>query len=174
MDRRKLLVTFFGCGLLRPAPGTWGSAGALVMSTFVLFFLVTQYNFTPFTRIVYSSILCVLAVLALAGGVWAGPWAIAEYGGNARKSKDPSEFVLDEAAGMWLSLVALPMTSWRTAAIVCGTQFLLFRVFDIVKPPPAKQLERLPAGWGIMMDDIAAGVLANVVGQIAFRILWPM
>jgi len=54
-----------------------------------------------------------------------------------------------------------------------AVQFFLFRVFDIVKPTPARQLERLPHGWGIMADDLAVAVYVNLIGQVAFRYLWP-
>jgi phosphatidylglycerophosphatase A len=57
----------------------------------------------------------------------------------------------------------------RHTAAVLAVQFFLFRLFDVVKPPPARQLERLPAGWGILLDDLAAGIYANIVGQVVFR-----
>jgi phosphatidylglycerophosphatase A len=74
---------------------------------------------------------------------------------------DPGPVVVDEVMGMWVTLVAAPL-SWPAA--LAG--FLLFRVFDIVKPPPARRLERLPGGWGIMADDLAAGVYAWAALQI--------
>jgi phosphatidylglycerophosphatase A len=69
---------------------------------------------------------------------------------------DPGLVVVDEIVGMWVSLVALPLTP-----ATVGVAFLLFRVFDVVKPYPARELEDLPGGWGIMSDDVAAGVYAN-------------
>lgn len=70
---------------------------------------------------------------------------------------DPSEVVIDEVVGMMVTLAYLP---WSFISI--GLGFLLFRVFDIIKPPPARQLERLPGGWGIVMDDVVAGIYANL------------
>ena len=70
---------------------------------------------------------------------------------------DPSEVVIDEVVGMMVTLAYLP---WSFVSI--GLGFLLFRVFDILKPPPARQLESLPGGWGIVIDDVVAGVYANL------------
>jgi phosphatidylglycerophosphatase A len=82
--------------------------------------------------------------------------------------------VLDEFAGQWIALIALPMMNWQQAFAVCAAQFFLFRLFDILKPPPASWLERLPAGWGIVADDLAAGIYANIIGQLIFRWLWVL
>lgn len=79
---------------------------------------------------------------------------------------DPGPVVIDEVMGMWVTLIAAPLT-WPTA--LAG--FLLFRAFDIVKPPPARQLERAHGGWGIMLDDLAAGAYAWIVLQIALAIV---
>jgi phosphatidylglycerophosphatase A len=75
--------------------------------------------------------------------------------------EDPSIVVIDEIVGMWISLLFLP----RSIATVLAA-FLFFRAFDIIKPPPARQLERLKGGWGVMLDDAAAGVYANVAVQL--------
>ncbi len=75
---------------------------------------------------------------------------------------DPSIVVIDEIAGMWISLMLLPQSPAITAIA-----FILFRLFDIIKPPPARRLERIKGGWGIMLDDVAAGLYAN----IALRVL---
>jgi phosphatidylglycerophosphatase A len=81
----------------------------------------------------------------------------------ARESgrKDPGHVVIDEAAGQLIALIGV-VPDWRHAVI----SLLLFRIFDILKPPPIRQLERLPAGTGIMMDDVAAGILALVCAQL--------
>jgi len=79
---------------------------------------------------------------------------------------DPGKVNIDEIAGMTVALIGLPKTwIFWTAAL------LLFRLFDIVKPPPAKRLESLPGGWGIMLDDIAAGFYANIAAQLLRTIL---
>lgn len=80
---------------------------------------------------------------------------------------DPGPVVIDEVMGQCVSLIAAPLT-WNTALL----GFLLFRAFDIVKPPPARQLERAHGGWGIMLDDLAAGVYAAIVLRVAV-IYWP-
>lgn len=72
--------------------------------------------------------------------------------------KDPSEVVWDEVVGMWIALLFLP-ARWYIAA----TAFFVFRLFDIVKPPPARHFDRMPGGFGIMMDDVIAGIYANIV-----------
>jgi phosphatidylglycerophosphatase A len=81
----------------------------------------------------------------------------------ARESgrEDPGHVVIDEVAGQLIALIAIP-ADWRHAAL----SLLLFRAFDILKPPPIRQLERLPAGTGIMLDDVAAGLFALAVAQI--------
>lgn len=76
---------------------------------------------------------------------------------------DPSIVVIDEIVGTWITLVFLPKT-----VFVIVVAFFAFRVFDIVKPPPARQLEQLPDGWGIMLDDVVAGIYANVAVQILY------
>ncbi len=80
---------------------------------------------------------------------------------------DPGPVVIDEVMGQCVTLIAAPLT-WKAALL----GFLLFRAFDIVKPPPARQLERAHGGWGIMLDDLAAGVYAAVVLRIAVT-YWP-
>ena len=75
--------------------------------------------------------------------------------------EDPPIVVIDEVVGMWISLLFLPKGIW-----IAPLAFLFFRIFDIFKPPPARQLERLKNGWGIMLDDVVAGVYANVAVQI--------
>jgi len=87
---------------------------------------------------------------------------------RASRTEDPQFVVIDEVAGQWITLLFSPVT-WKT--LVVG--FILFRGFDIVKPPPVRQLERLPEGTGIVADDVAAGVLALVVMQLLlhFRLL---
>jgi phosphatidylglycerophosphatase A len=96
--------------------------------------------------------------------LWLGRWSIVHFG-----DKDPSRFVLDEAAGICLTMLFLPASAGRMLAIKLLAVFLTFRVFDITKPPPARQLESLPSAWGILMDDLAAAVYANLACQIILR-----
>ena len=79
------------------------------------------------------------------------------FQGKGHVTPDPSIVVIDEIIGMWISLLLLPKT-----IPVVATAFVLFRLFDIVKPEPARQLEQLPNGWGIILDDVIAGIYANL------------
>jgi phosphatidylglycerophosphatase A len=80
---------------------------------------------------------------------------------RAHASKDPQFVVIDEVAGQWITFLLAPV-AWKT--LLAG--FILFRGFDIVKPPPVRQLERLPEGTGIVLDDVAAGIYALIVMQL--------
>jgi phosphatidylglycerophosphatase A len=151
-----LIATFFGIGRLRPGPGTWGSLAAVLIWLALSRFLQPAWQMPA---------LAGLAVIATAIGIPAAT-AVAQASGV----KDPQFVVIDEVAGQWITLLFAPV-AWKT--LLAG--FILFRGFDIVKPPPVRQLEKLPAGTGIVLDDVAAGVYALVVMQLLlhFRILSP-
>jgi phosphatidylglycerophosphatase A len=138
-----LVATFFGIGRLRPGPGSWGSAAAVVLSAGVAYLL------SPSLR---TPVAIALAVLVTLIGIPA-----ATRVSRASGVKDPQFVVIDEVAGQLITLIAVPLT-WKT--FLAG--FILFRAFDIIKPPPVRQLERLPEGTGIVLDDVAAGILALV------------
>jgi phosphatidylglycerophosphatase A len=147
------VATFFGAGLGKPGPGTWGSVAA------VLLWAGVAWGFhPPPTTLLF--ILLGGIVISIAVGVPAATIAARE---SARH--DPGFVVIDEVAGQWIALLGSP-TDWRHALIA----LLLFRIFDITKPFPARQLERLPAGWGIVFDDVAAGLYAW--GVAALLRLW--
>ena len=140
--RVRLVATFFGAGTFPAAPGTFGSLVALPFAIALL-----QIP-APFGR---------LALLVAVSGVLAlGIWASSRYC-EAVNRADAGEVVIDEVAGQWLALVfAAPDNPWHFFA-----GFLLFRFFDIVKPWPANWAQdQLPGGWGVMMDDIVAGMYA--------------
>jgi len=141
--------TFFGAGLGRPGPGTWGSVAALL-----LWFGASRLPGVTPTSLIWITSAGTLLVLAV--GIPAGTIVARETG-----REDPSFVVIDEVAGQWIALLACP-TDWKHALLA----LLLFRGFDIVKPSPARQLERLPGGWGIMLDDVAAGLYALAVVQV--------
>ena len=163
---RKLLITWFGLGYLPIAPGTWGSFGAVIV--FVPLALSPLGGDLPKLWAVVGA----LMVIAYFTGVGLGRWACEFFrSANPKRAKDPNPFVLDEVVGQWLSLLAVPFHSPASLAGVVIVQFFLFRVFDVFKPFPARRSERLPYGWGIMTDDMFAGVYANLVGQIVFRVL---
>ena len=141
--------TVFGAGLLRPGPGTYGSIAA------VLLWFAAAHVFQPGAlALAYGT--AGAAVLVTLIGIPAATTVARESGRD-----DPGHVVIDEVAGQLIALIAI-RADWPHALL----SLLLFRLFDIVKPPPVRQLERLPAGTGIMLDDVAAGLLALVVAQL--------
>jgi phosphatidylglycerophosphatase A len=142
-----LAGTFFGIGLLPGGPGTWASLAAAA-----LWFVVA--------RAAHPGPL-VLAVATFAAGAIATLIGIPAAAIVERESgrEDPGHVVIDEVAGQWIALALTPLDIGHALLA-----FALFRLFDITKPPPARQLERLHGGLGIMMDDIAAGVYALLAG----------
>lgn len=162
---RTTCLSGLGAGFLWPASGTWASLAAT--SLYLTAWLVLIASAAP--RAVLESLLA----LGILGASWLsvrwGPWAVARW-----NACDPRQFTLDEFAGQWVALVALPLSMNADAwSLVCvaGGQFVLFRIFDIFKPFPARQCEALPAGWGILMDDLFAGLYANLAGQLVWRLL---
>jgi len=137
------VATFFGIGRLRPGPGTWASAATVVI------WAAIAYGLTPSLR---TPVAIALAVLVTLVGIPA-----ATRVARASATKDPQFVVIDEVAGQLIALIAVPL-AWQTFLV----GLILFRAFDIVKPPPVRQLERLPEGTGIMLDDVAAGIFAFV------------
>lgn len=131
------LATFFGAGYSPIAPGTAGSLAAIPL-------LVLLRVAAP--AWIEGAIIVVLFAL----GVWSASATERLLG-----CEDPGPVVIDEVVGMLVTMIGLPLT-WP--AVVAA--FLAFRIMDIVKPYPAGRLERLGGGWGIMADDVAAGVYA--------------
>jgi phosphatidylglycerophosphatase A len=143
------VATFFGAGLGKPGPGTWGSVAAVLLWAAFARFL----HPAPATLLIA---LIAGIVLSIALGVPAATIAARESGRH-----DPGFVVIDEVAGQWIALLGSP-ADWRHALIA----LVLFRLFDITKPFPARQLERLPEGWGIVFDDVAAGLYAWGVAAV--------
>lgn len=138
----RLLVEFATVGpvgRMPVAPGTWGSAAAVLLAPFLLFPVTIPYR------------ALILLLLFVAGSI-AATRAEAHYG-----RKDPGAVVIDEVLGQWLTFAFFPVVPlWQ---VIAG--FFLFRGFDILKPPPVKQAEdTFPSGWGVMADDAVAGVYA--------------
>lgn len=159
---RRACISGLGTGFVPIASGTWGSLVAVLL--FAGLWSAAAAAGLP--RAVLEAATAVGAAAFSALSVAWGGWALAVYG------PDPAEFTLDEFAGQWVALLALPVGLWAPPAMFCAVcigQFLLFRIFDIVKPPPARQLERWPAGWGVLCDDLCAGLYANLAGQLAWR-----
>jgi phosphatidylglycerophosphatase A len=149
------VATCFGLGDRLPAPGT--TAGSFPAS--LLWWLAITVVVSPQLR-------HAITVVGLAVFVVAGLWA-AEVEERRRSRTDPGPVVIDEVAGQWLTyLLALPwldLAGLRQQAVVVAAGFVLFRIFDVVKPWPVRRLERLGGGVGIMVDDLAAGLYAGVV-----------
>jgi len=143
---RRLIATFAFLGRVPGAPGT--AASLVVAAAAGLWF---EHLAAPW-------LLAAVAVILLPVGIWAGNRALEDFG-----AKDPKEFVLDEAVGQMVAcLGALPMwqASWNLWINIAAA-FALFRILDIIKPPPIRQAERLPGGWGIMADDLIAAIIAG-------------
>ena len=142
----KFIATGFYSGYSPVAPGTAGSVAGL------LFFLIPGFG-TPIP----------LATAAIIG------FLIGTFTSNQmekRFGEDPPIVVIDEIVGMWISLLFLPKNLF-----VIFTAFILFRIFDIVKPQPARYMEKFQHGWGIMLDDVVAGMYANIATQILILII---
>ena len=148
----KLIATFFYVGLLRPAPGTWGSAAAIPLAWAVH----SLFGFAGF--------------LIATGAIFLiGWWATAGYT-RGTGIEDPSEVVIDEVAGMFIALMPLSAGLWFAGVAppvfpypgwVAG--FLLFRLFDIWKPGPIGWADRRGDALGVMLDDIIAGAFAALL-----------
>lgn len=141
----RLFAVFFGCGLSPIMPGTVGTIGGVVF-----YYFIHAYPF-------YMTVLVSLVII--------GTWS-AQYVSTMRQKDDPQEVVIDEVAGYLITMLFVPFSVFSMAL-----GFILFRFFDIVKPGPIKYVEKAPGGYGIMLDDLIAGVFANIVLQIVLRIV---
>ena len=147
------IATFFGAGLGKPGPGTWGSVAAFLLWSLLAIALKTNQQ-TVWVLLITG----IIASIAL--GVPAATVVARESGRH-----DPGFVVIDEVAGQWITLLFCP-ADWRHGLIA----LILFRLFDITKPFPVRQLERLPEGWGIVFDDVGAGLYA--LGVASLLRLW--
>jgi phosphatidylglycerophosphatase A len=135
------IATGGGAGCFPVAPGTIGSLQGIV--------IVLLLQLLPVGRLGHSLVLGAAIATVFAVGVWSAGRAETFFG-----TKDPGRVVIDEVAGQMLAFVARPQVEWTW--LVAG--FAVFRVLDILKPFPAERAEKLPGGWGIMSDDLVAGV----------------
>jgi len=162
----KWIVTGGGVGFLKPAPGSWGTVPPAT-----LFFLLLIYNVPdPLRSIIFIAVALLASILLIAWGKWAAAWF---------REPDPGQVILDEYAGFALTVLFMPIPA------ICGegggdplklflftsALYILFRATDTLKLPPCRTLERLPWGWGILCDDLAAGIQANLLAQLIIR-LW--
>jgi len=139
-----ILSLWFGAGLLKPAPGTWGSLVALAMG----WGLLLLHPWALYAGIVLVSLI----------GIWA-----ADVYQRVSGRHDASEVVIDEVAGQWITLAALPLIGAAATLETLAAAFVLFRLFDIFKPGPIGWADRKVAGGlGVMADDILAGLAAGL------------
>ena len=143
MSAARLLATWFGCGNAPKAPGTAGSLAAIVIA-----WLLHQYAGLPAWA--FAS----LALLLTGPAIWAADVTARETG-----LTDPQLVVVDEVVGQWLTLAGASHLNWKSWLAA----FVFFRIFDMWKPAPVRQLERLHGGAGIVLDDAMAGVYAALV-----------
>jgi phosphatidylglycerophosphatase A len=141
----KILGTFFGLGYSPVASGTVGSLGAILVCYILHHYLQENYNLILLFLILFFFIIGVYV-----SGKLEAIWGV-----------DPSEVVIDEVVGMWISLFLIPFNIYLVMAA-----FLLFRLFDIFKPLLIRKIEKLKGGWGIMGDDALAAIYSNVFLQL--------
>ncbi len=159
----RLVASCFGLGRLPVAPGTWGS-----LPPALVFGLLCHFGASSVLTLI------VMVVLACAGCVVCVKFAPAVIAATGKT--DPREVVADELAGQAITFLAIPfLFTERVSAgqiwFTAGLGFLLFRIFDIAKPWPIRRFEKFPKGWGVLADDLMAGVYAAVV--LAFCVkLW--
>ena len=137
------IATWFGCGFSPVAPGTAGSLGAIAVALAI----DSLWHWPPIAYLIP-------AIVLLGPGIWA-----ADVAAGWKNQEDPQLVVVDEVVGQWITLAGATALNWKSwlAALV------LFRLFDIWKPPPVRQLERLRGGLGIVADDVMAGVYGALV-----------
>jgi phosphatidylglycerophosphatase A len=171
-----LLATWFGLGYLPKAPGTWGSIGAMALALLMAWAnarnhaaippLPANSSFGASGLLPGSGEVAITFMITVMGVIVAGRSA------RYAQVNDPQWVVIDEVSGQlityYLFFWILPL-NWKSWLL----GFILFRAFDIWKPFPARQLEHLPGGWGIMADDWMAGIYAAIVLRVAlhFRVL---
>lgn len=132
-----LIATWFGCGLAPLAPGTAGSLGGLAIAI-----LLHYAGYGRGTLLIFTLVL-------LAPGIWA-----ADLVARQMNQTDPHLVVVDEVLGQWITLLGAATFNWKTWLVA----FAFFRLLDVWKPAPARQFESLPGGWGIVADDVMAGI----------------
>lgn len=142
----RVISTWFFCGYAPAGPGTAGSLAAVVIAWLL-----------PLPPFAFAILGAVLAI----PGIWAAGVTARELG-----RKDPQIVVVDEVVGQWITLAGATELNWKSFLMA----FVFFRLFDIWKPPPVRQLEKLPGGLGIVADDAMAGVYAAALLYAAGRL----
>lgn len=155
---KRMFLTCFGLGYLPVAPGTWGSLPPAII----------------FGLMCYFGLPILLITIVMAVFVLTGSFVCIRFSDelvSAVGKPDPGQIVADEFAGQAATFLILPAVSTEIALTTIIAGFLLFRVFDIIKPWPIKKLEKLPRGWGILCDDLLAGVYASIVLNVFLFLL---
>lgn len=144
-----ILVTGLGTGYLRPASGTWGSMPPVALVLILLWLGLGPRGIDLAMGLV--------GIVFAASCLICGDRAETHFG-----TKDPKSVVADEFAGQAIALMWLPWNPglMKSNFVLAGLAFFLFRLFDVLKPSPARELERLPGGIGVLLDDVAAGLYA--------------
>ncbi|GAA4324672.1 phosphatidylglycerophosphatase A [Mucilaginibacter gynuensis] len=141
----KLIASWFGIGYFKGG-GTYAS----IVTCIILYFLwQVPAVLAPLPNVV-------IALVIILVGIYVGNKVEPEWG------KDSYRVVIDEVAGMWITMLFIPINNWKL--LLAG--LILFRFFDMVKPLFIRKLENLPGGTGVMMDDVLAGIYANIVLQV--------
>jgi phosphatidylglycerophosphatase A len=172
-DYLALAIATCGVGYLPIAPGTWGSAVGvglyLLLRGLFLALLLPLAARRNLNRLHLGYGIVTLEFLGIGCVTLVGIWA-ASRAEKLSGKKDPGKVVIDEVAGQMIALTTLPLEieSWW----MIGLAFLLFRLFDIIKPYPCRRLESLPSGLGIMADDVLAGAYAGVVVAVVVVTRW--
>ncbi|MBL0026167.1 MAG: phosphatidylglycerophosphatase A [Saprospiraceae bacterium] len=151
----KLIATFFGLGYAPIAPGTFGALGGFIISFFMMKAGMNYYSF--------HGLHVFIIILTYVVGVLACDKLKAEWG------DDPSRVVIDETMGFWISILFLPLHIY-----VFMLGFVLFRLFDILKPLGIRKIDQLHTSHSVMLDDAVAGVYTNIVLQIVFCFFWKL
>ena len=145
---RLAVATVGGVGMIRPAPGTWGSLVAALSVAVCASYLPSWCSWQQWA---------VAAVIATVACIWSCPAASRRFG-----RKDPGQVVVDEVAGIWAAAAVVPQAYLVAEPwLVAGLIFVVFRVLDIAKPWPIPYLERAPGGLGVAIDDVGAGLVAG-------------
>jgi len=163
-DNSLAMVTVFGLGHLRPAPGTWGSLPPAALAA-----VLVAVGLGPAGHpLIYNLALAAVVIVFTLACAIKGDLAEAVF-----LRKDPSQVVADETAGQALALMFLPAAAVATPALAAFTliyAFLAFRIMDIIKPWPAFQIQKIAGGWGVVLDDLVAGFYAFVLVQVISRV----
>ncbi|MBL4590904.1 MAG: phosphatidylglycerophosphatase A [Phycisphaerales bacterium] len=151
------MLTTAGLGHRKPASGTWGSMPPVVLAAILI--AVGAGPGDPLAWVYYT-------VLSLVLVVYSGACIVFGVDAEAKWSKDPGQVVADETAGQCITLMMIPsmlLTTPISIAMALLGCFLLFRAFDILKPWPAGAMQSIAGGWGVLLDDIFAGLMGGAV-----------